>query len=573
MGEAHRAEGGAVGLWNAIVRFLRRRETHIAILMALGWVTSLYAVDSHPRWPGDHENKLAKDIRAQTVASSVRHESSQPGEDASKDIPWKGIWKRCRYWNNGLISTAGDSLVLSPLIHLSLSISGVGAGGYRLPNAFLTWLMIPLVYILARMWYSPSVAFIGTFFLVLSPAFAIYARLAHYVGATTTVLLLMFLSAAKVNLGHRRIWWAALGLSLVLMPYFYSTIRYLFLLLIPLVLHAFWGWAHILRQDGRRCLCAGWRWLHGLAETVFGPSGGQVRQNPNMRRSRMLAYLAGRHAGWELRRRRALRRKHGWCALLCVAAVLAISWPNLVHLCRGVGPVRGLQRFYYARGETVMDMLDRYEWVEFTLGYRVPRNQIPEYKWKVFWSILEQRGREVGNAFAGVFQHDTFLGHWARNAEVFVFWMLPAFWLGIFSLFVKVRESKSVFVLSWIVLSILPLLFTTRFHAARVFVSFPAICLAAALGIVWVADGLRCGIRKGTQRLEDWLARGIARGPAIGYVTACRGIATGIIVLLVVGVVGYTGLVGLESTFKSYGGILRVLRDIGVMAHIVPSSM
>lgn len=249
---------------------------------------------------------------------------------------------------------------------------------------------------------------------------------------------------------------------------------------------------------------------------------------------------------------RPLARRHIGFAVVAALLALAAAMPTATKVARSEGWAGVVSNFYHARGETVTDMLDQPWWVEFTMGYKISPPYSRTQKQQFFSALVWQRVRQSANGLLGVLRNSTFIGHWSPNAEVFIFWLVPAIWVGVLWLFLHTSWKRNVFVIVWMLLSVVPLLLTTRFHAARVFVGFPAFCLAGALAVRWIACGGICAAGAVLDAVAGRIGSWTGRNTATILVFPVRAVVALLVLFLCAKYIWLVSVTGLRAGFEQF---------------------
>lgn len=121
------------------------------------------------------------------------------------------------------------------LIKASHAVFGKDFFGYRFPCVLLTALAPLLMAEIVRRFFGPDLAFISGFLLGASQYSLSFGRTGGYIGPTLSLELAIVLFGFSVAFEGRRRSWIPLAICLLMVPFFYSTVRYLCVIgLIPI---------------------------------------------------------------------------------------------------------------------------------------------------------------------------------------------------------------------------------------------------------------------------------------------------------------------------------------------------
>lgn len=120
---------------------------------------------------------------------------------------------RCPFWILFIFST--------------LKIVGDEVLAFRIPSVFLTALTPLLLAEIVRRFYRKDMALLAGLACLGHQHLMFYGRIAGYVAPTTTLITALMLCSMCVAWGNSRRAWVPLTVCFILMPFFYSTIRYM----------------------------------------------------------------------------------------------------------------------------------------------------------------------------------------------------------------------------------------------------------------------------------------------------------------------------------------------------------
>jgi 4-amino-4-deoxy-L-arabinose transferase-like glycosyltransferase len=113
------------------------------------------------------------------------------------------------------------------LMHSSFTLFGKSFLAYRIPGVLLTALAPVLMAEIVRRFFRADIAFLAGLAVGAHQHVIAFARTGGYIGPTLTLLLATILFGFSIAFErNRRAWWG-LAAMLFLMPFFYSTVRYL----------------------------------------------------------------------------------------------------------------------------------------------------------------------------------------------------------------------------------------------------------------------------------------------------------------------------------------------------------
>ncbi len=113
------------------------------------------------------------------------------------------------------------------LIKASHAIFGTSFFGYRFPCVLLTALAPVLMAEIVRRFFRPDLAFVSGVLLGASQYTMTFGRTGGYIGPTLALELAIVLFGFSVAFEGRRRSWIPLAICLFMVPFFYSTVRYL----------------------------------------------------------------------------------------------------------------------------------------------------------------------------------------------------------------------------------------------------------------------------------------------------------------------------------------------------------
>jgi hypothetical protein len=164
---------------------------------------------------------------------------------------FKATWS---YFNNEVLSMRpndSNQSVNAPfwllLVKTSLSVFGKAFFAYRLPGVLLTALAPVFMAEIVRRFFRADLAFLAGALLGAHQHVIAFARTGGYIGPTLTLLLAIVLYGFSVAFENNKRSWIPLAISLFLVPFFYSTIRYFCLIGVLGI-----GWKFISSKDFRK---------------------------------------------------------------------------------------------------------------------------------------------------------------------------------------------------------------------------------------------------------------------------------------------------------------------------------
>lgn len=129
----------------------------------------------------------------------------------------------------------------------SFSLFGKELFAYRLPCVLLTALAPVLMAEIVRRFFRADLAFVAGLAVGAHQHVIAFGRTGGYIGPTLTLLLATILCALSVAFERNRRAWIPLALLLLMVPFFYSTIRYLCFIGLFAI-----GWKFLLSREFRR---------------------------------------------------------------------------------------------------------------------------------------------------------------------------------------------------------------------------------------------------------------------------------------------------------------------------------
>jgi len=133
------------------------------------------------------------------------------------------------------------------LIKLSFAVFGKTVFAYRLPDVLLTALAPVCMAEIVRRFFRADLALWSGLLVGAHQHVIAFARTGGYIGPTLTLELGIILFGMSVAFERRRKSWLPLAICLALVPFFYSTVRYLcFLGVLPIV------WKFVSSKEFRR---------------------------------------------------------------------------------------------------------------------------------------------------------------------------------------------------------------------------------------------------------------------------------------------------------------------------------
>jgi len=163
----------------------------------------------------------------------------------------KPTWNYFRYEVLSMKPNDSNQSVNAPfwllLIKSSLALFGQALFAYRLPAILITALAPVFMAEIVRRFFRADLAFLAGLMVGAHQHVISFARTGGYIGPTLTLFLAIVLYAFSVAYENNKRSWIPLALCLLIMPFFYSTIRYFCLIgLIGI------GWKFALEKEFRR---------------------------------------------------------------------------------------------------------------------------------------------------------------------------------------------------------------------------------------------------------------------------------------------------------------------------------
>lgn len=125
------------------------------------------------------------------------------------------------------------------MVYAALKVVGSEVLAFRIPSVFLTALTPVLLAEIVRRFYRKDMALLAGLVCLGHQHLMFYGRIAGYVAPTTTLITALMLCSMCVAWGNSRRAWIPLTLCFMLMPFFYSTIRYMCLMGVGLIVLSF----------------------------------------------------------------------------------------------------------------------------------------------------------------------------------------------------------------------------------------------------------------------------------------------------------------------------------------------
>ncbi len=130
-------------------------------------------------------------------------------------------------WNLGLVSTGDDALLYGTGVHLAWKLLPVSAATLRLPAALLALGCLPAAWLAGRKCAGPNAALATVVALAVTPALIYYGRYGTSLSGSLLAILLASASCCAVVCPKRPRWWAGLvaGAALFIATLGYSPAR------------------------------------------------------------------------------------------------------------------------------------------------------------------------------------------------------------------------------------------------------------------------------------------------------------------------------------------------------------
>ena len=139
-------------------------------------------------------------------------------------------WKFLRYEFLSMRPNDSNQSINSPfwlyIIQASLSIFGKSLFAYRLPDVLLTAFTPVLVAEIVRRFFRADLALPAAILVGAHQSVMGFARTGGYIGPTLSLSLAIILFGFSVAFENNKRAWRPLALTLFLVPFFYSTVRY-----------------------------------------------------------------------------------------------------------------------------------------------------------------------------------------------------------------------------------------------------------------------------------------------------------------------------------------------------------
>ena len=133
------------------------------------------------------------------------------------------------------------------LIALSQKIFSDPLLAHRVPSVIITALNPVILAEIVRRFYRKDLALFAGLLLATNQNLIHFGRIAGYIGPTTTLLSAMMLCTMSIVWEQKRKAWVPLVLMLCLVPFMYSTVRYMALMVAGLI-----GWTFVTSKEFRR---------------------------------------------------------------------------------------------------------------------------------------------------------------------------------------------------------------------------------------------------------------------------------------------------------------------------------
>ncbi|MHB1132384.1 MAG: hypothetical protein ACYC4L_08360 [Chloroflexota bacterium] len=416
--------------------FARRRldeRAIVGLLFAIALLPLLYELDAHPDYLYNWEEYTVWRL------------------EMARQAPWALLLQSLRL-TDGLMTDSG----LSPAVLLpALLLSWAGdLGPLRYFNAAFSALAVPLVYLVGKEAYGRRIGLLAASLLATSACFALYARTATNVGISlvpallTTWLLLRWQKHTNLALS------GALGLLFVAEAYYYATIRFLFPLVIIVVVLTMWHKRPTAGPLHVALLClplvALLIWQRPASPPVLGS---------------LLAYYNGRGE-------------------------------HIVTLLTDDTAADGL----------VPGGLTRAPWLPTGLNPNVV----------TVASLLHKNLGDYINLHLNIQTTPVPLDHWNPRGRLYHPVLTPFFILGLVLALRDARHSGSAVILFLLAGTSLPMLLTNNIHVGRLLITLPYLLLLTARGLFRVLIRLSEGLGLPTQTTAGAIVdRSVAMGVAI----------------------------------------------------------
>jgi 4-amino-4-deoxy-L-arabinose transferase-like glycosyltransferase len=334
--------------------------------------------------------------------------------------------------NEGLMTNAGTSPLLAPLIWASMKVFGVGLFALRLPGALISALAIPLTWLVGRRLVSQRGGLLAAVLLALLPAFLLYGRTATNVGISLVpALFTIYFITRALKEPRNWIWLSLLQLALIVSVYAYSPIRILW----PISVALF------------------------AVEIAF-------------------------HRGerWRL-------------AIACLVTIVALpAFLVLYDGTPDHSPKVALKSYYNARGETAISWKGNPEtykyYLKMTPEEKAAGHLIGSGR-SFLWRLVKQNARNLENLYLDRETSYAIIDFWNPHGRLYFSFLVPFFLVGLAkSLWGVFRRAEDRVLQACFWGWSLPLLFTSNVHIGRLIYVLPILCIFVALGFFTIVDFL-----------------------------------------------------------------------------------
>jgi hypothetical protein len=169
---------------------------------------------------------------------------------------WSAFWREYSQLGQNDTNAAVRSPAWVLIIYVSKMIFANDLVAHRIPSALLTAFVPVIMAEIVRQFYRKDLALIVGLLTLASQQLLFLGRIGGYVGPTTTLTLLIIWSAMRIAWGDERKAWIPLIIGFVLMPMFYSTIRYMSLLAVAILGISFLRSSSFRRKHWFPCVLA-----------------------------------------------------------------------------------------------------------------------------------------------------------------------------------------------------------------------------------------------------------------------------------------------------------------------------
>jgi hypothetical protein len=140
---------------------------------------------------------------------------------------WPKLWEEYGRFGTNDTNAAVRCPFWILMIYSSLKVVGDEVLAFRIPSVFLTALTPVLLAEIVRRFFRKDMALLAGLACLGHQHLMFYGRIAGYVAPTTTLITALMLCSMCVAWGNSRRAWIPLTLCFMLMPFFYSTVRYM----------------------------------------------------------------------------------------------------------------------------------------------------------------------------------------------------------------------------------------------------------------------------------------------------------------------------------------------------------